>query len=102
MNGYKYTWKIGVELAANRLLETAKPLADDVCLADLYTGHKYLVQKVFEAKSIDKAFPEMPDTAIQTWPVGTLTDDELNALRQRAMYTPGQFSRPFEAIVFSW
>jgi hypothetical protein len=71
-------------------------------LEDLYTGHKYLVQKVFEAKSIDKAFPEMPDTAIQTWPVGTLTDDELNALRQRAMYTPGQFSRPFEAIVFSW
>lgn len=47
METYDYTWKIGVEHATGRALTTNKPLAENIVLIDPYTGHRYLVQKVF-------------------------------------------------------
>ena len=96
---HKYTWKIGVELGANRQLAMSKPLVPDVCLADLYNGRRFLVQAVFDAKPIDTAGPHMPRRVIQTWPFGTLTPDQLSALRARHKYTPSEADAPLTDIV---
>ncbi len=99
METYEYTWKIGVELATERSLEIHAPIVADNCLADLYSGHRFLVQTVFKAKAIDKAYPNMPDTAIQTWPIADLTADELRELRERWKYTPNETDRPSACVV---
>ncbi len=100
METYEYTWKIGIEHATGRALNTNRPVVENTVLFDLYTGHRYLVQKVYGAQPKDKIWSQMPDTAIQTWPVGTLTEDELSGLRERVQYMPSESSRPFEDIVF--
>jgi hypothetical protein len=42
----------------------------------------------------------MPSTAIQTWPIETLTEDALSGLREKVQYMPSEFNRPFDDMVF--
>jgi len=44
-------------------------------LIDLFDGHRYAVQMIFPAGPRDREFDVMPDTAIQTWPAGKLSEE---------------------------
>jgi len=69
-------------------------------LIDLYDGHRYVVQAIYPAKSRDKEWDFLPDMVVHTWAVGSLSEDELQKLRERAKYTPPEFSCPLADIVF--
>jgi len=97
---FEYTWKIGPEYWARRSLRTSRALTLDTLLIDLFDGHRYAVQVVFPAGPNDRAFDIMPDTAIQTWPAGKVSDDELASLRARAQYVPDEFCQPLGDVVF--
>jgi hypothetical protein len=100
MEIYDYTWKIGIEHATGRALKTNRPVVENTVLIDLYTGDRYVVQRVYEAQPKDKVWPQIPSTAIHTWPIGTLREDDLRGLRERVHYMPSEFSRPFDDMVF--
>lgn len=100
MNTYEYIWKIGVEPVTGRRLKTTKPLVENAVLTDLYTGNRYLIQIVFDVQPTDQRLPYVPRRGIQTWPVGSIGDDELKRLRELANYTPGYYSGPLDDMVF--
>ena len=103
MNGrqpFEYTWKIGVEYWSRRSLRTNRALAENTLLIDLFDGHCYAVQMIFPAGPKDREFDIMPHTAIQTWPAGKLSEEELASLRGRAQYMPNKFSQPLGDVVF--
>lgn len=100
MKMYDYTWKIGLQFASRTKLQTNKPLAENTVLIDLYDGHRYLVQAIYPAKPTDKEWAFLPDTIVHTWPAGSLSENELRKLRERARYTPPEFSGPRADVVF--
>jgi hypothetical protein len=69
-------------------------------LIDLFDGRRYAVQLIFPAGPKDREFEIMPETAIQTWPAGSLSGEELAALRARANYVPDDFCGPRADVVF--
>jgi hypothetical protein len=97
---YEYTWKIGLQITSSTELKTNKPLAESTVLLDLLTGDRYAVQKIYDAKPTDKAWSMMPNTVVHSWPAGKLAESELDALREKAKYSPESFSRPLEEIAF--
>lgn len=97
---FEYTWKISVEYCSRRSLRTSRALAENTMLIDLYDGHRYAVQAVFPAGPKDREFEIMPETAIQTWPAGALSEEELATLRARANYVPDEFCGPHADVVF--
>ena len=100
METHDYTWKIGLQFSSRTGLRTNKPLAENMVLIDLFDGHRYLVQAIYPAKPKDKEWDLLPDTVVHTWPVGTLSEDELSKLRERAKYTPDEFCGPLGDVVF--
>jgi hypothetical protein len=98
---FEYTWKVGIEYWSRRSLRTNRPLSENMLLIDLYDGHRYAVQAIFPAGPKDREFELMPETTIQTWPMGSLSHDGLAAIRAMASYVPDQFSGPRADIVFS-
>lgn len=78
---YKYIWQECCELTTN------KPVLENIYLTDLVTGKRYLTHSV-------------TDSTIHTFPAGCVTGEELNQLRERYQFTPDQFSRPFDHVVF--
>jgi hypothetical protein len=97
---FEYTWKIGVEYWSRRSLRTNRALTDNTMLIDLFDGHRYAVQMIFPAGRKDREFEIMPETAIQTWPSGSLSEEELATLRARANYVPDEFCGPHADVVF--
>jgi hypothetical protein len=97
---FEYTWKIGVEYCSRRSLRTSRALTENTILIDLFDGHRYAVQMIFPAGPKDREFEIMPETAIQTWPAGSLSEDELATLRARANYVPDEFCGPHADVVF--
>jgi hypothetical protein len=97
---HEYTWKIGLQFSSRTRLRTNKPLAENTVLIDLYDGHKYLVQAIYPAKPTDREANFLPDTVVHTWPVGSLSKDELSKLRENAKYTPYEFAEPLDYVVF--
>lgn len=82
---YKYIWKeIGGGIDT---LATNKPVIKNIFLNDLVTAKKYFVDSICGAE-------------IHTTPAGTLTEPELGQLRERAQFTPNEFSLPFDLVVF--
>ena len=100
MEMHEYTWKIGLQFSSRTRLRTNKPLAENTVLIDLYDGHRYAVQAICPAKPRDKEWHFLPDTVVHTWPVGSLSEDELSKLRERAHYTPPGFGYPLANVVF--
>jgi hypothetical protein len=100
METYDYTWKIGLQFSSNTKLQTNKALTENTVLIDLYDGHRYLVQAIYPAKPTDKEWAFLPDAVVHTWPVGSLSEDELSKLRKRAKYTPPEFCGPLADVVF--
>jgi hypothetical protein len=100
MSAFKYTWKHGIQHTSSTELKTNKPLKENIILVDLFNGDKYSVLKIYAAKPNDRAWNMMPDTVAHTWFAGTLPEDELKALRERAGYVPDSFCRPFGDVVF--
>jgi hypothetical protein len=100
METHDYTWKIGLQFSSGTELRTNKPLAENMVLIDLYDGHRYLVQAIYQAKPRDKEWGFLPDTVVHTWPAGSLSADELSKLRERAHYTPPEFGCPLADVVF--
>jgi hypothetical protein len=98
---FEYTWKIGVEYWSRRSLRTSHALAENTMLIDLFDGHRYAVQMIFPVGPKDREFEIMPETAIQSWPAGSLSEDELATLRARANYVPDEFCGPHADVVFS-
>ena len=97
---FEYTWKIGIEYWSLRCLRASRALTENTLLIDLFDGHRYAVQMIFPAGPKDREFEIMPETAIQTWPAGSLSKDELETLRARANYVPDEFCRPQADVVF--
>jgi hypothetical protein len=97
---FEYTWKIGVEYWSRRSLRTNRALTENTTLIDLFDGHRYAVQMIFPAGTKDREFEIMPETAIQTWPAGSLSEDELATLRARANYVPDEYCGPHADVVF--
>ncbi len=97
---FEYTWKIGVEYRSRRSLRTSRALTKNTLLIDLFDGHRYAVQMIFPAGPKDREFDIIPETAIQTWPAGTLSEEELATLRARANYVPDEFCGPHADVVF--
>jgi hypothetical protein len=100
MPPFEYTWKIGPEYWSRRSLRTSRALTQDTLLIDLYDGQRYAVQMIFPAGPKDREFDIMPDTAIQTWPAGKVSDEELASLRTRAKYEQNEFCQPLGDVVF--
>jgi hypothetical protein len=100
MRTHDYTWKIGLEFSSNKKLQTSKPVTENTVLIDLYNGHRYLVQAIYPAKPKDKEWSFLPDTVMHTWPVGSLSEDELSRLRERANYTLHEYRGPLVDVVF--
>jgi hypothetical protein len=97
---HEYTWKIGLQFSSRTKLSTNKPLTENTVLIDLYDGHRYLVQAIYPAKPRDKEWDFLPDTVVHAWPVGSLSENELSKLRERARYTPYEFAEPLDYVVF--
>ncbi len=97
---HDYTWKIGFQYSSGTKLSTNKPLQESTVLIDLYDGHRYQVQAIYPAKPSDKEWTFLPDTVVHTWPAGSLTEDELTKLRERAQYTPDECCQPLLDVVF--
>ena len=97
---FEYTWKIGVEYWSRRSLATSRALTQNTMLIDLYDGRRYAVQIIYPAGPKDREFDIMPDTAIQTWPAGKVSDEELASLRARAKYEANEFCQPLGDVVF--
>lgn len=100
MEKYDYTWKIGLQFSSNTKLQTNKALTENTVLIDLYDGHRYLVHAIYPAKPTDKEWTFLPDTVVHTWPVGSLSEDELGKLRKRAKHTPPGFCGLLADVVF--
>ncbi|MGO9210577.1 MAG: hypothetical protein ACLPXM_10970 [Terriglobales bacterium] len=100
MKTHDYTWKIGPQLWSNRTLQTNKPVTENAVIVDLYDGHRYVVQAIYPAKPTDRAYSSLPGTVVQTWPAGSLPEDELGKLREKAEYNPDQFCGPLDDVVF--
>jgi hypothetical protein len=100
METHDYTWKIGLQFSSRTKLQTNKPLTENTVLIDLYDGHRYLVQAICPAKPRDKEWDFLPDTVVHTWPVGSLPEDELSKLRDRAHYTPDELAGPLGDVIF--
>ncbi len=96
----EYTWKIGLEHSSSRKLETSRPVPENAVLIDLYDGHQYRVQAIHPAGPADREWPFLPDTVIHTFPAGSLTEDELSALRKKARYAPNERCGPLGDMVF--
>jgi hypothetical protein len=97
---HEYTWKMGLEFSSRTRLRTNRPLAENTVLIDLYDGHRYVVQGIYPAKPRDKEWDFLPDTVVHTWPVGSLSENELSKLRERAKYTPDELCAPLGDVVF--
>ena len=69
-------------------------------LIDLFDGHRYVVQMIFPAGPKDREFEIMPETAIQTWPAGKVSEGELESLRAKVNYVPDEFCGPHAEVVF--
>ncbi len=100
MKTHDYTWKIGLEFSSNRKLQTNSPVTENTVLIDLYDGHRYLVQAIYPAKPIDREWSWLPDTVVHSWPIGSLPEDELSRLRERAKYTRDEYCGPLADVVF--
>jgi hypothetical protein len=85
MQRYEYIWReIGGGIDT---LATNAPVTENVFLNDLITAKKYLVNSVCGSE-------------IRTIAAGTLAESELRKLRERAQFTPNEFSLPFDLVVF--
>lgn len=100
MTACDYTWKIGIESSSRRELRTNKPVAEGAVLIDLFDGRRYLVQSIYPAKPTDREWSFLPETVIQTWPVGLLSTADLGALRTKAGYTQNELCGPLGDVVF--
>jgi hypothetical protein len=101
MKTHNYIWKIGPQVYSDTTIRTNRPLTPDTILIDLYNGHKYLVQTIWPAKPSDKEWPSQPDTVIQTWPIGSISEDDLNKLRIKVQYAPDELAGPLGDVVFN-
>lgn len=97
---HDYTWKIGLEFSSRRKLETNKAVTENTVLIDLYDGRRYQVQAIYSAKPTDREWSFLPDTVLHSWPAGSLPEDELSKLRERATYTPDEYCGPLADVVF--
>ncbi len=100
MKTYDYTFKIGLDFSSSTKLQTNKPVTENTVLIDLYDGRRYQVDAIYPAKPRDKKWPFLPDTVMHTWPAGSLPEDELSKLRERAKYTPNEHCGPLADVVF--
>jgi hypothetical protein len=100
MSTHEYTVKVGVEFSSRRSLKTNKPLTVNSVVLDLYDGRRYRVIAMYPAKPTDRDLACLPETVMHAWSEGSLGEDELSRLRERANYTPGEYCFPFGDVVF--
>lgn len=96
----EYTWKNGLQFSSSTEFRANKPVTKNTMLIDLFDGNRYLVEAIYPAKPKDKEWSFLPDTVMHTWPAGSLPEDELSKLREKAKYTPDEFCSPLADIVF--
>src|SRR5260370_10198028 len=100
MTTQEYTWKNGLQFSSCTKFRANKPMTENTVLIDLYDGNRYLVQAIYPAKPRDKEWSFLPDTVMHTWPAGSLPEDELRKLRERAKYAVDELSGPLADVVF--
>lgn len=97
---HEYTWKIGLQFSSNIKLRTDRPLTENTVIVDLFDGNRYVVQATYAAKPTDREWSFLPETVVHSWPAGSLAEDELIKLRERAKYSQDEFCGPLADVVF--
>jgi hypothetical protein len=101
MKNHSYTLKVGIQHSSNVFIETSAPVVKDAIVTRLLDGKRYVAMSIYPAKHSDRAVSAMPETVLHLWPMGSLSDDELQLLREKAKYTPREYEREWDDFVFT-
>jgi hypothetical protein len=82
-NDYNYTWKHGISILSKHSLRFPQPLLSGMIFVDLLNGEAYRVHSLYMAKDFDRAGTTMPEEVVQTFPAGSITEDQLVGLRRK-------------------
>ncbi len=93
---YKYTWKHGISFTSNIQVEFLRPLLQGMIFVDLSNGRTYRVHSLYKAKEMDRLHKGMPEDVVHTFPAGSLSDEELAALRKKHHFQPNEQLGPGE------
>jgi hypothetical protein len=101
MKTHSYTLKVGIQHSSNVFIETTAPVVKDAIVTRLLDGKRFVAMSIYPAKDFDRAVSAMPETVLHLWPMGSLSDDELRLLREKAKYTPRGYEREWDDFVFA-
>ena len=96
---YTYTWKHEISILSNRSLEFPEPLVVGTIFVDLQNGKAYRVHHVGKAKDLDRKVSQMPDEVVQTFSAGTISEENLTALRVKHKYEPEGLEPNFDFAI---
>jgi hypothetical protein len=97
-NVYKYTWKHGISMLSNLSVSFRQPLSEGMAFVDLFTGDVYRVHSLHKAKEGDRYIEQMPEDVVHTFPMRTLSDEELSTVRRKHKYEPQEDSKPHDSF----
>lgn len=80
---FNYTWKHEISIFSKHGLHFTQPLTAGMIFVDLLNGKAYRVHSVYKAKEFDRAGTTMPEDVVQTFPAGSVTEDQLETLRKK-------------------
>jgi hypothetical protein len=83
---HEYTWKHGISILSQHTLQFSRPLLVGMIFVDLLNGEAYRVHSLYKAKGLDRSGTTMPEDVVQTFPSGSVTEDQLAALREKHNY----------------
>jgi hypothetical protein len=98
---YDYTLKVGIQFASNISIETTAPIVKDAIVTRLHDGNRYVAMGVYTAKHTDRAVSAMPETVVHLWPMGSLSEDELQLLREKVKYVSREHGGEWDDFVFT-
>jgi hypothetical protein len=98
---HNYTLKVGIQHSSNVSIETTAPIIKDAIVTRLHDGKCYVAMSIHPAKDFDRAVSAMPETVAHLWPMGSLAEDELQLLREKAKYKPREYEREWDDFVFT-
>jgi len=95
---YRYTWKHGISISSRTEVKFRVPLQQGMIFVDLLNGDSYQVHSLYKAKELDRFSTVMPENVVHTFPSRSLTDEELNTLRERYKFQPDELTQPGEEL----
>lgn len=78
-----YTWKHEISIFSNRTLRFRQPLRTGMIFVDLLNGDVYRVHSIYPAREFDRSGKQMPEEVVHTFPLRSLSEEQLIALRKK-------------------